>query len=122
MTNQAELYKQVGTKQYIHGLELIEIVKPSPNEIVLDIGSGPGDLTFELAKRVLPNGKVYAIEPDQERMKIAKNQHPVDLQNIIWFDGDFEKFEAPTIPFFHLVYSNYVFHWMADQQSAEMKA
>jgi ubiquinone/menaquinone biosynthesis C-methylase UbiE len=121
MINQAELYKQVGTKQYIHGLELIEMVKPQPNEIVLDIGCGPGDLTFELAKRIGPNGKIYAIEPDSERMRIAKEQQPKILNNIIWQESDFQTFQISTPPFFNLVYSNYVFHWMENQKAAVKK-
>ena len=118
MTNQAELYKQVSLGQHNCGLKLIEMSKVTVGDVVLDIGSGTGNLTFELAKRVQSKGRVFAIEPDSARMSIAKKQKPAELNNIVWHDGPLNTFAPPQKSMFNVAYSNYVFHWIKEQQSA----
>jgi ubiquinone/menaquinone biosynthesis C-methylase UbiE len=117
MTNQADLYKQVSLGQHQCGLELIDMVQPSAGDTVLDIGSGTGNLTVELAKRINPKGTVVAIEPDAERMLLAKQQ-PIDVENTNWFNGTLNHFMSNNKTTFDLAYSNYVFHWMNDQAQA----
>jgi len=118
MTNQAKLYKRVSTGQHKCGLELINMAQIHPNDFVLDIGSGTGNLTFELAKQVQPNGRVYAIEPDMERMKVAKQETPNDINNIVWHEGALDSFLPTKKPMFNVAYSNYVFHWIKEQKLA----
>jgi len=40
--------------------------------IVLDIGCGSGSITIEAAMQVAPNGKVYAIDHDENAIKLTK--------------------------------------------------
>ena len=42
---------------------------------VLDLGCGTGYLTKVLSERVGPEGKVVAVDPDGERLKIARENH-----------------------------------------------
>lgn len=119
MTNQAELYQRLGTGQHDAGIELINILDPQPGDKVLDIGSGTGNLTVELAKRVQANGQVLAIEPDVERLAIAKENCPPAIQNIDWYAGDLASAAANKLTQqYERAFSNYVLHWIEDQQEA----
>lgn len=118
MDDQAQLYKQVGIKQHDAGLELIEMLSPKAGAKVLDIGSGTGDLTFELARQVSPGGEIFAIEPDDDRRCLAQSTQPEEISNIHWFSGDLDGAASKLKPEYHLAFSNYVFHWIEDQNRA----
>lgn len=65
MNSQAKLatqYSKVSTWQYHRGRLLIELANPKNGEIVLELGCGTGQLTYEIANRVMPSGKVIAID------------------------------------------------------------
>lgn len=44
-------------------------------ETVLDLGCGTGELTDHAATLVGPHGKVIGIDPDVERIHLARNTH-----------------------------------------------
>lgn len=51
--------------------------------IVLDIGCGSGSITVEAAMQVAPNGKVYAIDQDENAIKLTKeNLKKFNVANI----------------------------------------
>src|SRR5580765_4501581 len=43
-----------------------------PGMSCLDLGSGAGDVTFELARRVGPSGRVVGIDMDQVKLGLAR--------------------------------------------------
>jgi len=50
---------------------------------VLDIGCGSGSITVEAAMQVAPNGKVYAIDQDENAIKLTKeNAKKFNVTNI----------------------------------------
>ena len=99
MSNQAELYQRVSFGQHQCGLEMIEILSPQPDDNILDIGSGTGNLTFELAKCIQPTGFVYAVEPDAERVSVAKEEQSVDINNSIWHSESLDVFFKKSLSF-----------------------
>jgi ubiquinone/menaquinone biosynthesis C-methylase UbiE len=114
MIKPSQLYARLSTIQYAGGLELIKMANPKQGENVLDIGSGTGALTFELAKLVA-NGKVVAIEPDINRLQYAQRLQASEVDNIIWCDSNIEDFN-PKNMLFNLAFSNYVFHWIKNPE------
>ncbi len=53
---------------------LIEALKFQPGEMVADIGAGTGYLTRRIAPKILPKGKVFAVEIQQEMLDILTNK------------------------------------------------
>jgi ubiquinone/menaquinone biosynthesis C-methylase UbiE len=53
---------------------LIDALKFKPGEAVADIGAGTGYLTRRIAPKVLPRGKVYAVEIQQEMLDLLTNR------------------------------------------------
>ncbi len=53
---------------------LIESLKFKPGENVADIGAGTGYLTRRIAPRILPRGKVFAVEIQQEMLDLLTNK------------------------------------------------
>ena len=74
-------------RPYSHLIDLITIAEGS---IVLDIGCGTGYLSSFLAERVGPSGHVIAVDPDRERIRVAKAN--VKVANITFLVADGETF------------------------------
>src|SRR3954447_20850731 len=53
---------------------LIDSLKLKPGEMVGDIGAGTGYLTRRIAPKILPRGKVYAVEIQQEMLDLLTNK------------------------------------------------
>jgi SAM-dependent methyltransferase len=53
---------------------LVETLKFKPGEAVADIGAGTGYFTRRIAKRVAPNGTVFAVEIQQEMLDLLTNK------------------------------------------------
>lgn len=115
--NQAELYRTHSIGQHQVGLQLMDYLNIKSGNKILDIGSGTGNLTYELAKKIGLSGTVCALDPDTDRMKIAQANQPNNLTNIKWFNGNIENY-TDEINSFDFAYSNYVFHWIPDQEQA----
>lgn len=58
--------------QYHQGKKLIAKIPVGAGDKVLDLGCGTGNLAVVLSELVGPEGKVVAVDPDEERIKIAK--------------------------------------------------
>src|SRR5271169_1382736 len=56
----------------------------SEGDIVVDVGCGTGGLTVEAALQVAPKGKVYAIDEDEEAVKLtASNVEKFGVKNYV---------------------------------------
>ena len=114
--------QQAKSHQYIAGLALIQFAEFSENERVLDLGSGTGELTREIAKAVAPSGQVIGIDPDGERVKVANAEKPSDLTNLSFQHHSIESFSPESGKKFDVIFSNQVLHWVDDKSCMLEKA
>ena len=114
---EAEQYNSVSSQhQMVDGLTLLNHLVTIPKGgRVLDIGCGTGKLTAILAEKVGPNGYVVGVDPDEERIKIAKETTQARPQNNL----KFEVSDAETFPEdkYDLVVCTYVLHWVERQKA-----
>ena len=70
----AEGYQQNSlSEQKVDGEDFIQTdVCPKVGDVILDLGCGTGELSAYLAELVGPEGKVVGIDPDKERIQLAK--------------------------------------------------
>lgn len=76
------------------------------------MGCGTGNLTKVLAERIGTQGKVIAIDPDIERLKIARENY--SASNIEYIEADDKTFPEGQ---YDLVFANTVLHWIHDKKS-----
>ena len=68
-------------------LEFLNSINLTANEIVLDVGSGPGFLARSIANRVGPKGKVWGIDISEFLINLAKSKNK-DIPSIEFKYGD----------------------------------
>ena len=113
MQNQAELYykKSVDLQMKV-GISLINKTSLVKGSTVLDLGCGTGNLTAVLAEKVGPTGRVLGIDPDRERISVAKDN--ITSANITFEEAAGDNFPEDQ---YDLVFSNYVLHWIEDKEA-----
>ena len=86
-------------------LSFLDRLDIEPGMACLDVGSGTGDITFELARRVGPNGRVVGVDIDETRVEEARRDAAAfEMSNVEFHVANIrKKTEAP--PEFDLVYS-----------------
>ena len=49
-------------------------------DVILDLGCGTGELSAYLAEPVGPEGKVMGVDPDKERIEMARQSHSASFR------------------------------------------
>ena len=106
----ATSYEHGSTEQRLIGMKLIDQLNIEKGMTVLDLGCGTGYLTKVLSECVGVEGKVVAVDPDIERLSIAKKLYSAG--NIEYILADDKSF--PT-DHYDIVYCNAVIHWIHDK-------
>lgn len=112
----AKAYQKFSVGQFQKGLQLLALASISPNERVLDLGCGTGELTYQIAQRVTAQGSVVALEPDRERITLAQKDAPPDIHHITWLNLSAENYSPAKNEQFDVVFSNFVLHWIPNPQ------
>ena len=104
--------------QQKYGRKLLEEelkVELCPGKRILDIGCGTGDLAAFCAKSVFPDGSVVAVDPETERIRVAKETfHSVkNLRFHVATSIDFPIVDGKP---YDAVFSNAVLHWVDDSE------
>ena len=94
------------------GTEVIDRLDIQKCATVLDLGCGTGYLTKVLSERVGPEGKVVAVDPDGERLKIAREKY--SASNIQYIQVDDETFPSGE---YDVIFSNLVLHWIHNKEA-----
>ena len=64
--------------------QMIESLNLKPGDVVADIGAGTGYITWRMAKKVGPTGKVYAVEIQQEMLDLlSENMKKRSVTNVV---------------------------------------
>jgi SAM-dependent methyltransferase len=85
-------------------------VLPCPGQSILDFGCGTGRLSTELATEVGSEGRVVGVDPDKERISVARRTSSNIHTHLTFHEGFSD--DAVTFGPFDTVFSNYVFHWL----------
>ncbi len=111
-----EAYRRAAIMQRTWGMRLIERLAPRAGERVLDLGSGEGTLTAEIARRVGTTGAVLGVDASASMVEAAADHREANLSfrvvraEEMAFDGEFDA-----------VFSNAVLHWIHDHETVTAK-
>jgi SAM-dependent methyltransferase len=93
---------------------LLALLRPGLD--VLDVGCGPGTLTLEIARRVLP-GRVVGLDLDPQLLTVARQAGPPGgLPNLRFLEGDIR--DAGWADEFDLVSATRVLQWIPRAEDA----
>lgn len=92
--------------------QILDEINAASGEVVLEFGSGTGNLTEKL---VVAGKTVYPVEPSPEMRNIAAEKPA--LHETTFFAGDMEKFPVPNEPI-DTIASNLVFHHLTTEEKA----
>src|ERR1700742_1106606 len=109
-------YAQRSGLQVAMAKEVLALLDLEGSERILDVGSGNGRTTAEIAARV-PNGFVVGVDPSHDMVDFASSHFgPAVVPNLRFEVGD-----ARRLPFrgeFDLVVSFNALHWVPQQDEA----
>ena len=109
----AKCYSNEGSRfQREAGHEFLQQLSPGRGSTALDLGCGTGYLAAQLCECVGPEGKVVAVDPDEERLKLAREKYARD--NIDYVSGNDASFPKGS---YDLVFANHVIHWVPDKDA-----
>ena len=108
----ANLYHKNSSSQAQQGHNLLSKVQVHTGSLVLDLGCGTEYLATVLSEMVGPEGRVVAVDPDAERIKIAKEMNA--RHNIEYLVEDDQSFQGVG---YTLIFSNQVIHWIENKEA-----
>ena len=113
MTNKmAEGYQQNSRWQRNGGKRFVQNeVAPYLSNDILDLGCGTGELSAYLAKLAGPKGRVLAVDPDKERIRVAKESYK-EVENLTFAVGSTSSFPGLGLETYNVIFSNFVLHWI----------
>ena len=105
----SELYQSSHAFVWEFGRDLLAMLGPKPNERILDVGCGTGQLTSEIAKS---GAEVVGLDQSREMIEAARVNYP---------ERSFEVADIAVAEYhseFDAVFSNAALHWVRNQQGA----
>jgi len=90
-------------------------VAPYLGNDILDLGCGTGELSAYLAELVGPKGRVLAVDPDKERIRVAKESHK-EVENLTFALGSTFSFPGLRLETYNVIFSNVVLHWIKNTE------
>lgn len=105
-------YQQHSSQQQKWAREVITKLRLRGSERLLDIGSGDGKVTVEIARQ-LPQGSVVGLDSSAQMVEFAKSQF-ADMSNLSFLHRDASRLEFDRE--FDLIFSNATLHWIQDHR------
>ena len=111
----AEYFKQSANHQFKNNKILLERIQFKDADHIFELGCGTGAMSAYLAREVVPNGQVTACDPEENRIRFAKeNFAEISNLNFILGTGAVALDNKENV--YDVVLSNYVLHWMKDDE------
>ena len=112
----AMAYDELSKPQYKTGCDLIDKLNISQGAKVLDMGCGTGHVSKYIADIVGPDGQVVAIDPDEERIKIAQEKYK-EVGHLQFHVGNsVTGFSHDDEPYYDFHVSTSAFHWLSNEE------
>jgi len=111
----AETYDRIGTPMRGWAQQVIDDLHLRGDETVLDAGCGSGSVTLDLRAR-LPRGAIYAVDASAEMIvQLGRRLEAESVTGIVPVHASLTDFALPEPV--DCVFSNAVFHWIADDDA-----
>ncbi len=109
----AVCYSQLAAFLNEDNMKFIELLSPKSGDLILDLGCGSGYMSDILVKWVGSEGFVIGVDPDEERISIARKNYSntENLKFIVASDVDFPENQ------YDLVNATCVIHWIEDKKA-----
>ena len=108
-------YESSGRDAWQQPQRVIEALAIRPGDTVADIGSGSGYFTLPLARAVGPDGRVFAVDVDEEMNDYLRERlRTAGIDNVTVVQG---RFEDPLLPDgeVDLAFTSNTYHHMQDR-------
>ena len=116
MEADAIAYNKLSGPQIEAGIQFIRELNLSAGDKVIDMGCGTGHVSKYIADIVGPDGLVVGVDPDAERIKIAKGNYET-VSNLQFYVGDsVSGFPHDNEPYYDFHISTNVLHWVRDDE------
>jgi ubiquinone/menaquinone biosynthesis C-methylase UbiE len=87
----------------------LDLLKPRPGEVIVDVGAGSGVMTLEVAARVAPGGRVFAVDPSAPMLAHARAAaHAAGFGPIV----DCRVADGRKLPFGQAAFDAALSHWV----------
>ena len=108
----AVTYSQTSSHQRAVGRKLISKLTIKKGVKILDLGCGTGETTTDLSEVVGPEGTIVAVDPDADRIELAKEKN--GRANIEFIVGNDQTFPEDQ---YDVVFMSCVIHWVVDKEA-----
>jgi ubiquinone/menaquinone biosynthesis C-methylase UbiE len=102
----------------------LDLLAPRPGEVVIDVGAGSGVVTAEIARRVAPGGRVFAVDPSAGLLDAARaTTREAGIGHLV----DCRVADGRDLPFGLSAFDAAICHWVLlhvdgpDKMIAEMR-
>ena len=110
--DEAEWYDKNSPTQFKDGLRLIKLADPQKGDKVLDFGCGTGNLTTHFSELVGPEGKVIGVDPDGERLALARKTY--STSNLEYVQGSADEVPGED---YDIIFTNHAMHYSPDKNA-----
>jgi ubiquinone/menaquinone biosynthesis C-methylase UbiE len=108
------------SERHLHKELILQALNIQPGQTILDAGCGNGYMAKIFSEKVTPAGKVYALDPDADRIEVLKKE--TQGSNIEALVGDITKLTRISPSSLDLLYISAVVHGFSREKMKDLSA